>query len=146
MTILKAMEQIPFFWHFTPEEKADLVKTEALFEHYLDGEYIIHEGGGDSSLFIMISGKALVTRNVRPSLILATLESGAVFGELSFLTNRTRSTNVIAQGEVTVFKLDSHDILKKMNLSLQNKIKDQLIDILVHRLDDMNQTLLGVLR
>ncbi|MBF0189196.1 MAG: cyclic nucleotide-binding domain-containing protein, partial [Magnetococcales bacterium] len=87
--------------------------------------------------------------------VLVTLEAGAVIGELAFLTKRPRATNVIAVDDVTIFTISSAS-MEKLDLSVQMKIKDQLIRILVSRLDEttqkfsqqkeINQTLVRALR
>ncbi|MGN7613221.1 cyclic nucleotide-binding domain-containing protein [Magnetococcales bacterium HHB-1] len=147
MVILKLIEKIPFFWEFTQEEKASLVaQQDTFFANFKKGDYLIREESSESALYILIRGSVNVTKNQLPEVVIATLKPGAVFGEISFLTKQPRTTNVIANEDITVFTISGHKEMRTLDLSLQNKIKDQLINILVKRLDAMNSTLIKLMR
>ncbi|MBF0262906.1 MAG: cyclic nucleotide-binding domain-containing protein [Magnetococcales bacterium] len=142
MLIQELMKQIEFFWDFTEEERKALIAADSFFNTYQDGEFLVTEGDEDDSLFVILKGEAKVVRRDYPDRILATLEAGAVVGEVSFLTRRKRTTNVIAFGETTVFRIDSYSMTREhLDQALQTKIKNQLIEILVRRLDDANKAL-----
>lgn len=141
MFITKLMERIPFFARFTADELRQLAETDSFIANYPNGDYLVREGGNDSTLFILVRGAVEVTREDAPEVALATLEEGSVFGEISFLTHRPRTANVIARDDVTAFILESHS-LERLDPVIQLKIKDQLIAILVQRLEGMNNALL----
>ncbi|MBF0283377.1 MAG: cyclic nucleotide-binding domain-containing protein [Magnetococcales bacterium] len=145
MVLLKLLEKIPFFHDFTSEELTRFIEGDSFFANYHRGDHIIREGGVDHALFILIKGAAVVTKENKPEMLIASLKPGTTFGEISFLTHQARTTNVIASEECTVFRLDGK-MLAKMDLSIQNKIKDQLITVLVKRLDEMNMTLVRLAR
>ncbi|MEO5347237.1 MAG: cyclic nucleotide-binding domain-containing protein [Magnetococcus sp. YQC-9] len=107
MLIQELMKQIEFFWDFTEEERKALISAESFFSTYQDGDYLVTEGEEDETLFVILKGDAKVVRKDFPDRVLARLEPGAVVGEVSFLTRRKRSTNVIAVGETTVFRIDT---------------------------------------
>ena len=69
---------------------------------------------------------------------IAKLKAGAVFGEIAYIAKRTRTTSVIADGDVIALKIDTKntDYLKP---AISTKLKDQLIEILVNRLETMNE-------
>ncbi len=48
---------------------------------------------------------------------------------------RSRTTNIVAKGEVVVLKMDG-EMISRPNLRLVNKVKDTVIDLLAQRLDD----------
>ncbi|MBF0625870.1 MAG: cyclic nucleotide-binding domain-containing protein [Magnetococcales bacterium] len=141
MLLLKLIEQIPFFWQFTPDERSQLVEGETFFVTYQKGNFLIREGDQeDSALLILIKGRVAITKSVNPDVTLATLEPGAVIGEMSFLTGQPRATNVIAREEVTAFRIASQE-MESLDVRMQMKIQHQLILILVDRLGQVNQTL-----
>ncbi|MBF0141877.1 MAG: cyclic nucleotide-binding domain-containing protein [Magnetococcales bacterium] len=140
--LLKLLEEIPFFWEFTPEERAVFADNDSFFASFKDGEYLIHEGSTDDALFILIQGRVAVTKESHPNNVIAVLDPGAVMGEISFLTHRQRSTNIVAQGEVTTFRVDGQTMEREgLDPVLQVKVKQQLIEIVVRRLEETNQAL-----
>ena len=142
MLFLALLDQVPFFWDFTSEEKALFAANENFFATFSDKEYLITEGEMDDDLFILIKGKVDVTTNSLPDRILVTLDTGAVIGEISYLTKRKRATNIIANGDAIAFRINRETLEKEhVESSLIAKISDQLIEILVRRLEETNQAL-----
>ena len=58
------------------------------------------------AVFILLKGEAIVTRNDLPKVTINTLTMGALFGEVSFLTQTPRTTNIFAKSNAKVLKLD----------------------------------------
>ena len=139
--ILSVMSQIPFFDVFTREEKEIISADEDYILGFKDKEHLIRQGETDFSVFIILQGKAIVTKNESPHSVISALESGAICGELSLLGQRPRSTNVIASGTVLALKLDGI-LLETLDPAIQNKLKDQLIQVLIQRIDLMNQSVI----
>ena len=144
MLMLKLIEKIPFFSSFSQDDKILLAESGSCFDTYEKGAVIIKEDSLDSSLLVIIKGSVSVTKNSQPNRVLTVLEQGAVFGEISFLTKRPRSTNVIAEKKTICFVMNS-ETLDGMGPSLQIQFRDQLIDILIKRLDAMNSILPNML-
>ncbi|MBF0212297.1 MAG: cyclic nucleotide-binding domain-containing protein [Magnetococcales bacterium] len=144
MLIHALIKEIPFFWDFTEEERRALIDRDSFFSTYPDGDYLVTEGDEDQALFVLLKGEAKVVQMANPERIIAMLAPGAVMGEVSFLTRRKRSTHVISVGESIVFRIDS-DIMNREHLdpALQTKIKNQLIEILVQRLEETNKALIS---
>ena len=140
MDILALLKKIAFFSVFDEEELLLLSRNYNHFVQFKGKERIIKEGEEDFSLMVLVKGKCSVTKNAKPETSLATLTPGVILGEVSFLTKRPRTTNVVALDACIVFKMDA-DGLGKLGLKIQNKIKDQLIEILVARLEQMNLSL-----
>lgn len=59
-------------------------------------QLIIEEGTDSTSFFILIKGSAKVVRKSSPNQIIAILQPGDIFGEMSYLTGNKRSANVVA--------------------------------------------------
>ncbi|MEO5331789.1 MAG: cyclic nucleotide-binding domain-containing protein [Magnetococcus sp. YQC-5] len=145
MIAKQLLESVPFFWTFTDEEKELLLSLDNYFESFKQGELIIQEGAQDTALYIILKGNAYVTKSSHPKKIIATLTPGTVVGEISFLTQRARSTNVIAADKMICFTING-ETMADLSSQMQHKFKDQLIEILVQRLDTMNQTLVELAR
>ena len=75
-------------------------------QHYGQGEAIIREGAGGSSMFVLVSGEAGVTvETAGQSARVATLHSGDCFGEMSLLTGEKRSASVLAVKDCEVLEI-----------------------------------------
>ncbi|KMP11766.1 hypothetical protein UR09_02435 [Candidatus Nitromaritima sp. SCGC AAA799-A02] len=135
--------RIGFFKQFSPEEKFQLGECQSFTQSFLSGDYIIQEGDTDDAFFIMLKGKAYITKNSLPRMKLSELKPGAVFGEISALISRPRTTNIIAAEETLVLRLDS-ELQKILGPELGCKIKDQLVKILILKLDRMNESLMKI--
>lgn len=137
MLLLQLLERIPFFRDFNPAERLLLAESDSYFANYRTGEYLIRENEEDTALFILIRGRVAVTRNSAPNKAIALLESGSVFGEISFLTRRLRTSNVLAYEPVTVFRMDG-TLFDQLPAPLRVKIQERLILLLVERLEQMS--------
>jgi CRP-like cAMP-binding protein len=137
--LLELIRPMPMFKHFSPEEiKSFAAMTDALHE-YNKGDIIIEEGDLMSSLYLLIRGSILITKSGYNTPI-SRLNPGAVFGEMSFLTRKPRYSNVIANDTSLVMKMDDA-FFEKISPQLKDKLKDYLIELLINRLDTMNESL-----
>ena len=81
------------------------------------GSVVVEEGTSDTRLFILEEGKLSVRKRLvnDDHKVLATLESPCtVFGEISFLTGRPRSADVVAEVNSKVFVLPRASLLQKL--------------------------------
>ncbi|MCH8157588.1 MAG: cyclic nucleotide-binding domain-containing protein [Nitrospinae bacterium] len=138
---LGLLYRIGFFKQFSPEEKYKVGDCQSFTESFLEGDYIIREGDEADAFYIMLKGKAFVTKNSLPRLKLAELKPGSVFGEISVLAQRPRTTNIIAATDTLVLRLNA-ELEQILGPELGCKIKDQLVKILILKLDRMNDTLM----
>ncbi len=83
---------------------------------FASGEKIIEEGQAGGTLEIMRSGRAKVEDNNRYEgrVTLTEIEPGTVFGELAFLSNRSRTADVTAMEECVVYSLSQDDFTQLM--------------------------------
>ena len=96
----------PLFEGFTPAELQTVSR-------YMDtqrvprGQVFIWEGQTHRCLFVLMEGRAVVTKVVRGEVesVLARLEQGAHFGELSLIDNRPAAGNVTAETDCRVVKI-----------------------------------------
>lgn len=142
---LTLAKRLPFFKKFTDDELKEIWQYKNHIISYGKGKTIVRQNDIDLSLFVLIRGNVVLTKNEKPQVKIATLPQGSVFGEVSFLNPYARITNVVADTEVTVLKLDG-EIFERLSPVVQGKIKDKVIEMLVNRLDKINNTLITYTR
>ena len=79
-----------------------------------------------------------IAKSYPKELTITKLKAGTVFGEIAYLTKRKRITSVIADGDVIALKIDTKNI-DALKPAIPTKLKDNLIEILVKRLETMNK-------
>lgn len=141
MSIYGPIEKIPMFAKCTVKEKRLLSDLNQSIERFSKGDYIIKEGQKSKAtypLYVIIQGSVLISKRGIPKPI-ATLKVGSTFGEMSFLSKRPRATNVIAGEKVLLMVMDK-SFFKAIPVDLENKIKNYLIEVLIERLNHMNDS------
>lgn len=123
--ILIILNKVPFFKGFTSFEKEKIVDTEAAFYVAQEDEYIIEQNTLDTAFFILLSGTARVVLDGREE-PLAKVAPGDFFGEIAFIQNTPRTTNVIANEVCILLKVDRR-LLGALNAEIREKFKDQII-------------------
>jgi CRP/FNR family transcriptional regulator, cyclic AMP receptor protein len=129
--VVKMLDAVPFFKNFTTYEKKRVAGHNSCFEKYAAGKTIIKDGTHDTSFFILIKGDVSVEKKRAP---IAGLAEGEFFGEMAFLTNSKRNTDIIAQSPCLVLKVN-HDLMERLSAEIREKIKDQIIEKLIERLN-----------
>jgi len=123
--ILIILNKVPFFKEFTPAERERIVDTEAAFFVANENEYIIEQNTLDTAFYILLSGTARVTLEGVDD-PLAQMGPGDFFGEIAFIQNTPRTTNVIANDLCILLKVDRR-LLGALNAEVREKFKDQII-------------------
>ena len=98
--IFQLINQVAFFDKFTEEEKKIVSRLNNAVKLYRPGEAIIQQGDRDSAVFILLEGTVSVERS--KTVTICSLKLGSVFGEMSFLGKRPRSTSIVADNNVIV--------------------------------------------
>ena len=142
---LELFKDIPFFAEFNNEEKRFLASLDCNLLSCNDGETIVREGDIDLSLFILLQGQVSVIRKSMNKGVLSRLEPGAVFGVNSVVRKQARSTSIVSDGKAIILKMDA-SLIDQLNPLLLNKIKNRLIELLLKRLDEMNDQLMNLAR
>jgi CRP/FNR family transcriptional regulator, cyclic AMP receptor protein len=138
--ILRLINNIPFFESFNSSQRQEFSGLSNQVIEYSDKTAIVEEGQTDMAVFILLKGEAIVTRNDLPKVTINTITMGALFGEVSFLTQTPRSTNIFAKSKAKVLKLDP-EMFKKLKPETRDKLKDEFINVLVKRMSEMNTAL-----
>ncbi|MEO5354000.1 MAG: cyclic nucleotide-binding domain-containing protein [Magnetococcus sp. XQGC-1] len=166
--IFNIIIHLPFFTAFDPAEQMLFAGGHARIFCYRTGEFLIQEGGDDHSLFLLLTGAASVVKE-GSAIPLAMLGPGDIFGEVGFLMQRKRTTNVIvhppsspvSSGQSALWEQLAHTfaselpqedplattvtiqwhraILQQLERETRIKLKNLVIQRLMTRLDTMNE-------
>ena len=95
------------------------------------GKVLVEEGRIGLEFFLIVDGKAVVTRNGRK---VATLGPGDYFGELALLDRRPRSASVVSETEMDLLVLSQRQfngllesvptISRKMLAAMANRLRE----------------------
>ncbi len=138
--LLKLMDNIPFFKEMDNAEREILLAHEKHWMQFKPQEKILKEDEVDYGFFVLLEGKVSVLRSKPTEMTLAQLVPGALFGEITMKTQRPRTSSIKTDEEVTVFKVDAL-LIDKLSHGLIIKIKDQIINLVITRLDEVNYRL-----
>ena len=115
-------------------------------EQYPDKAVIIEEGSQGDWAYVILQGKAKVTKKAPKGLITVdTLKEGAIFGEMAMFQKGEplRTASVIADGPVQVGVLD-RDRLFAAYANVSPRIKT-LIETMIDRLEDTTNAITALL-
>ena len=145
------IERLSFLKEFSASERVKLVNTSGIFEKFKKGEVIISEGELSAAVFVILTGTIEIQKKSKidvkenhislqepENISIAELKAGSIFGEISLISHRPRITSAIASSNQVVVMKITNEIIEKFNLAIQKKFQSQLIQVLVERLDDMN--------
>lgn len=103
---------------FSLMKRRDLKRIAKLAKHHSfeKGDFIVREGARDGRLFIIISGKVSVVKDLEgPSQkILRVLRSGNYFGEMAVVDDYVRTASVVADEYTEVLSLDQWNIREEI--------------------------------
>ena len=131
----------PIFQGFTYDEYESVL---SLLEQksYRNRDVILHEGESERSLWILVKGTCEVVKlnKGNSERLLATLEAGAVFGEMSFFQAAPHSATVRASAEVEVMRLtrEKYDQLYLFCPQASYKIAICVVSLMAQRLRSMD--------
>lgn len=88
----------------------------SLGKDYKDGDNIFEENSIGREMYIILTGKVKVIKEKDGvETILATLEEGEFFGEMSLFDNNPRSATVKALGNIKLLEINQKNFLKKIS-------------------------------
>ena len=133
MKKIKLLQSVALFWDLK-EEELGYISEKMVARKYESGNYIFMEESDGEQCFFVVKGSVKVTRLSKEGreVILAMLNQGDFFGEMSLLDGESRSANVIALEKTEVLTLNRKDFL--IVLSEYPKIAIQLLKELASRL------------
>ena len=144
-SLLHRINQVSFFDGFSHIEKGKLLEKIKMFKKYeKKGLTIFAEGAKGDSMYVVLEGVIGITRFTfkhakKKRVTLARLEKGSVFGEISLLTNQTRTTAAITDSSLVIVMVIDKKTLESFDLGIQKLFHTQMILTLIRRLDGMNE-------
>lgn len=138
--LVKLMDEIPFFKEMDTADREHLLSYETHWVQFKPQEKILKEDEVDYGFFVLMEGQVSVMRSKPAEISLAQLVPGSIFGEITMKAKRPRTSSIEADDEVSLFKVDSQ-LLDRLSPDLTIKIKDQIIDVVISRLDEVNNQL-----
>ena len=144
-SLLRRINQVSFFDGFSHKEKGKLLEKVEMFKKYeKKGLTIFSEGAKGESMYVVLEGVIGITRltfkhDKEKRVTLAKLKKGSVFGEISLLSNRNRTTCAINDSSLVIVMVIDKKTLESFDLGIQKLFHTQMISTLIRRLDDMNE-------
>ena len=144
-TLLTCINKISFFEEFSSIEKETLLKKVSIFKKYdKKGTIIFSEEQKGSSMYVVLEGVIAITRasfanDKKEQVTLAKLKKGSVLGEISLLSNQSRTTSAITDSPLVIVMIIDKQMLESFDLGVQKIFNKKMIEILIRRLDDMNK-------
>ena len=84
---------------------------------YNNGEIIVEEGALSRTLYVIQSGKVKVVKSTREGeTVLAVLNEGDIFGEMSLFDASPRSATVKAVGNARILAIEHEGLLKRIRM------------------------------
>ena len=133
MKKIKLLQSVALFWDLKDEELG-YISEKMVSRQYDTGNYIFLEESDGEQCFFVVKGSVKITRLSKEGreVILAMLNQGDFFGEMSLIDGESRSANVIALEKTEVLTLNRKDFL--IVLHDYPKIAIQLLKELASRL------------
>ena len=133
MKKIELLQSVSIFWDLN-EDELGYIADKMVAKHFENGNYIFLEDSEGEQCFFVLEGSVKVTRLSKDGreVILAMLNEGDFFGEMSLLDGESRSANVIALEKTKVLTLDRNDFIAVVNDYPQ--IAVQLLKELARRL------------
>ena len=133
MEKIELLQSVSIFWDLN-ENDLGHIADKMVAKHFENGNYIFLEDSDGDQCFFVLEGSVKVTRLSIDGreVILAMLNEGDFFVEMSLLDGESRSANVIALEKTKVLTLDRNDFIAVVNDYPQ--IAVQLLKELARRL------------
>ena len=144
----EVIDKSPLFKELTNRE----IKRFALLGHIENdkaGEFILRQGDAGRSMLLLLKGELniLVENKNGINIQVATVHPGEIIGEMSLLSDQTRSASVQVGKDAELLEIDGR-MLDKVDRNyprLGVKIRKNIAKILVTRLNKANKSYIGLL-
>ncbi len=132
--LLEIYDKIYLFDGIGEEDIVKIVKNVS-FKKVKKGDIILQEGEKSPEIYFILTGKVVVV--TEKNKIVATIESGYMFGEMTFVTKKSRSASILSNDDKTLllsFEIDEDKcseiyaypfmlLYKNISLDLAKKIE-----------------------
>ena len=129
--------RLDLFQGLNPKEVAHIF-DKGLTMRLRMGEVVLRKGTRGGLMYVIIDGRVEVRDNDQ---VLATLETGAMFGEMGLVSREPRSATVVAVEPTIVFALGEDALQMLLNQRVSVRILLNIVKTLSFRLRDANTRL-----
>lgn len=133
---------LDFFKGFTREEINTILKL-MVPATYAQGEKILNEGETSHLLMLIVDGKVKVVKKIdeQNNKVLAILESGEIFGEMSFFDEGVHNATIITHSDTNLLVLSKqdYDLLEHKEPKLAIKFLKKIIQTCSSRIRMLNE-------
>jgi len=144
MSIGEIIKDMPMFKSFSESELKMFAEMDHSINKFNHGDILTKEGESSTALYLIVKGSLIVTKTRDKTKIrIAKLGPGEIFGEMSFFAKKSRNSDVTANEDVIVIRMDN-DFFEKTNPVIKDKIKNYFIELLITRLDTMNDSIMRI--
>ena len=134
LDVHEVLSQIDFFRDYSKSEIDQLLEVGQWIK-FSSGQAIINEGSDDQEMYVLVRGQVHVVKNRK---ILARLNPGDSFGEISALAQTPRTAHVIAHSECYCVRFEPR-LLNRLPAEIQLKLIKKLLFTLAQRLAVLNR-------
>lgn len=144
MSLCDVIQDMPMFRDFSGRDLKKFAEMEHNISEYQKGETIIEEGANFTSIYLLLMGNVKIVKKMDGhTILLARLKPGEIFGEMSFFSKKRRHSGAVACEGVRVLKM-GEDFFEQAGVSIKDKLKNYFIELLINRLDAMNESIMAV--
>lgn len=144
MQIYEMIKDMEMFKRFSDDEINAIAEMDHSLVEYKQGDVIAKEGDSSTVLHLIVKGSALVTKNQDGTKIrIARLGPGEIFGEMSFFSHKTRNSDISANEDFIAIQMDN-EFFAKVSPEIRDKTKNYFIELLIKRLDKMNESIMKI--
>lgn len=129
------MKSLAFFTGFDDRELLEVAMLSD-FVKFGPGDYIVKEGEPGNSFCIILKGTVSVTKTdpiLRKHRTLTRITKGECFGEMSIISGKPRTADIVADDEVFIYRIGQETISRSRD-ALQLQFYRRFCEILVERL------------
>ncbi len=103
------------------EEHRRSIALQTATRMFGDGEVIVRQAEPGQTMYVIAAGKVAVVLEPQRQVV-ATIEKGGYFGEMSLLTGEPRSATVLAQGDTFLLEIDA-ELFRKLGVDSPQSIE-----------------------
>lgn len=123
------LRKLSFFHEFSTAEIWEVLRA-ASWHHYAPGDEIVREGATDDRFYVIVDGGCSVERHGRA---IGRLDTGACFGETSYVRGARRQATITAATHVTLLQV-SATLLEQASQACQLRFNKVFLRSLIGRL------------
>jgi serine/threonine protein kinase len=123
------LKDLEFFQGFTDNEIWEIIRA-SVWEDFPPGREIISEGDFGDSFYIIASGEVRVLKSQR---LVGLLRPGDCFGEMGYINKTKRTATIMADGHVTVLRVNS-TLIEQVSKDCQLRFCKVFLRTLIQRL------------